>query len=143
MNRNYFEKKHRSVQAKQAAQTVKKALEEDPTVFLYDEVYDEMASERTEKKAQAKADRKPKYIGGLLKNAERRQRENDRRTEKMAQKELEKEADKYSDKEAFVTGAYKRKMEEMQRLEEEERRQDAIDGNFVSIKNKTIYTWYT
>lgn len=107
---------------------MKKALEEDPTVFQYDEVYDDMEKERNEKKEQAKGDRKPKYIHELLKTAERRNRENERRIEKQVQRDREKEGDMYKDKEAFVTGAYKRKMEELKRLEEEEQRQDAIDG---------------
>lgn len=116
------------MQNKQAAQTVKKALQEDPTVFQYDEVYDDMEKARNDKKEKARSDKKPKYIHELMKTAERRQRENERRIEKQVQKDLEKEGDEFKDKEAFVTSAYKKKMEELQRLEEEEKRQDAIDG---------------
>ncbi|ODM95042.1 Nuclear speckle splicing regulatory protein 1 [Orchesella cincta] len=131
-----------SMQHKQAAQTLKKALEEDPTVFQYDEVYDEMDKDRTEKREKAKGDKKPKYIGELMKTAERRQRENERRIEKQAQKDIEKEGDMYKDKEAFVTGAYKRKMEELKRLEDEEKRQDAIDDMAEVTKQKDLSGFY-
>ncbi|ODM90837.1 Nuclear speckle splicing regulatory protein 1 [Orchesella cincta] len=116
------------MQHKQAALILQKALEEDPTVFQYDELYDEMDKKRISNREEAKGSQAPKYIQNLMKMAERRQRENERRIEKVAQKELEKEGDLFKDKEAFVTGAYKRKMEELRRLEEEEKREDALDG---------------
>lgn len=44
-----------------------KAVEEDPTVYQYDEVYDEMDQRRKESKLSRKdLDKKPKYIGRLI-----------------------------------------------------------------------------
>lgn len=41
-----------------------KAVEEDPTVYQYDEVYDEMDQKRKDSKLSRKdLDKKPKYIG--------------------------------------------------------------------------------
>lgn len=69
-----------------------KAVEEDPTVFQYDEIYDEMEQQRKESKlAKKNQDRKPKYINRLLATAEKRKRENERRIERQVQKEREEE----------------------------------------------------
>lgn len=70
----------------------------------------------------------PKYIQNLLTAAENRKKEDERRTERKVQKEREDEGDEFRDKEAFVTSAYKKKMEEMQSAEEAERRQAQIEG---------------
>ena len=63
-------------------------------------------------------DKKPRYIENLLKHAEIRNRERERLLERKVQKEREAEGDEFADKEAFVTAAYRKKMEEMQKLEE-------------------------
>lgn len=69
-----------------------KALEEDPTVYQYDEIYDDMAKQKNECKLSKKwVDKKPKYISNLIKAAERRKRENERRLERQVQKEREAE----------------------------------------------------
>ena len=57
----------------------------------------------------------------LIKSAEQRKIESERRTERKVQKERETEGDMYQDKEAFVTSAYKAKLAELKKLEEEER----------------------
>merc|ERR1712212_867451 len=99
-----------------------KALEEDPTVFQYDEVYDKIDENKVEEQAKKKeVDRAPKYIKNLLKAAEIRNKEFERRVERKVQKEREAEGEMYADKDSFVTGAYRRKMEEMAKEEEEER----------------------
>lgn len=68
------------------------ALEEDPTVFQYDELYDDMEQKKRESKlARKDIDRKPKYISKLLEAAERRKKENERRIERQVQKEREAE----------------------------------------------------
>ena len=46
----------------------------------------------------------------------------------MAQKELEKEKGEFDDKERFVTSAYKKKLEERKKLEEELAREAALEG---------------
>lgn len=106
-----------------------KALEEDPTVYQYDEIYDEMDQKRKETKlAKKDVDRKPKYINRLLVAAERRKRENERRIERQVQKERELEGEEFKDKESFVTSAYKKKLEEMKELEEQERREEYLES---------------
>jgi hypothetical protein len=70
----------------------------------------------------------PRYIQSLLKQAERRKREQERRLEREVQKEREAEGDEFKDKEEFITSAYRKKLEEFKKLDEEERRQDQIDG---------------
>jgi coiled-coil domain-containing protein 55 len=108
---------------------MKKALRDDPTVYQYDELYDEMEEKREDSKAKQKGEKKPKYIENLIKTAERRKREFEERTEREVQKEREAEGDEFKDKEAFVTGAYRQKMEELEKAKDAERHQDEIDGN--------------
>lgn len=104
-------------------------MEEDPTVFQYDELYDDMQERRKESKLSQKGlDRKPKYINKLLQTAERRKRENERRIERQVQKEREQEGEEFKDKESFVTSAYRKKLEEMKELEEQERREDYLES---------------
>ena len=87
------------------------ALEEDPTVFQYDEVYDQLEKKKEEekesKKDQKEKDRKPKYMDKLLQTAKEREQEFERRQERAAQREREKEGDMYADKEKFVTSAFR------------------------------------
>ena len=68
-----------------------------------------------------------------MKAAENRKRENERRTERVVQKEREEEKGKYNDSEVFVTGAYRKKMLEMQKLEDEEKRKDQMEGVYFMI----------
>ena len=109
---------------------MKKALEEDASIYEYDEIYDGMQAKSRQEKEKKKAaeDKKPKYIDNLLKTAARRQREHEERVEREVQKEREKEGDEFKDKEEFVTSAYRKKMEELEKLKEEEERLDSIDG---------------
>jgi coiled-coil domain-containing protein 55 len=69
-----------------------------------------------------------------MKAAALRQMEFERRQDRKIQKEREDEGDLFSDKESFVTEAYRQRMEERQRLDEEERNQDQIEGRFVFIE---------
>lgn len=70
----------------------------------------------------------PKYIGNLLRTAEARKAEQERRTERKVQKEREAEGDEFGDKEAYVTPAYRAKLAELKRLEEEERLRELTEG---------------
>ncbi|KAK9703563.1 Nuclear speckle splicing regulatory protein 1, N-terminal [Popillia japonica] len=106
-----------------------KAVEEDPTVYQYDEIYDKMEKEKLDSKLSRKElDKKPKYIGKLLAAADKRKRENERRIERQVQKEREAEGDEFKDKEAFVTTAYRKKLEELKKLEEEEKREEYLES---------------
>lgn len=107
-----------------------RALEEDPTIFQYDELYDDMENKRKEAKITTKTaeEKKPKYIKTLLETAEKRKREYERRIERQVQKERDAEGEMYKDKESFVTSAYKQKLEEMQQAEEEEKRAEYLES---------------
>ncbi|XP_044738784.1 nuclear speckle splicing regulatory protein 1 [Chrysoperla carnea] len=105
-----------------------KALEEDPTVYQYDEVYDEMDEKKKQSKlARKDVEKKPKYINRLLQSAARRKRENELRIERQVQKDRLAEGDTYKDKEEFVTSAYRKKLEELRELEEQEKREEYLE----------------
>ena len=81
-----------------------------------------------------------KYIGNLLKAAEQRKRDLERRIEKTVQKEREAEKGLYDDKEAFVTDAYQRKMEQIRQEEERERKQEELEGisGFIFVCDRRL-----
>nr|CAG4640350.1 EOG090X0D2W [Daphnia pulex] len=131
----------KSMQRNQARQVALKALAEDPTVFQYDEVYDEMQQKKEEKKPP-KEERKPKYIGNLLKTAELRKVELERRVERKVQKERETEGDTFNDKESFVTPAYRAKLAELKKLEEEERLRELREASLDVTKQQDLSGFY-
>lgn len=112
---------------KQALINAERALEEDPTIFQYDEIYSEIHVD-TEKKKEEKKKQEPKYIKKLLQNAEKRKRENELRIERSVQKEREAEGDMFKDKEKFVTASYRKKLEENKKLEEEEKEEERLEA---------------
>lgn len=128
----------------QAKKVQQKALAEDPTIFQYDELYDDMKDEReAAKKANVSSDKlKPRYIGKLLETAEKRKKEEERRKERLVQKEREAEGEMYKDKESFVTSAYREKLEEMRKAEEEEKRQEYLESIGDVTKQKDLGGFY-
>lgn len=121
---------HSGGMKKQAKLKVAAALAEDPTVYQYDEVYEQMEEKKQEENAAKNADKatkKPRYIQNMIKNAERQKRENERRIERQVQKDREAEGEQFADKEKFVTSAYRKKMEENAKLDEEEEHMDRIE----------------
>jgi len=128
---------------KQSKIQMAKALEEDPTVFQYDEVYDDIERKKeVEKESKKDVDRKPKYVHNLLKAADERQKEFERRIERQVQKEREKEGDEFADKESFVTSAYRKKMEEIAIQEEEEARMERIESALDVTKQNNMDGFY-
>lgn len=113
---------------KQIKLNMQKALKENPTIFQYDEVYDDIERKKDQSKTTKDEKKKPKYIQNLLKAAERRKKEQEYRIERMVQKEREAEGTMYADKESFVTSAYRAKLEEFKRMEEEENRMDKLEA---------------
>ncbi|KAF8714791.1 hypothetical protein HU200_027319 [Digitaria exilis] len=105
----------------QVEEQQKKAMEEDPSVFAYDEVYDDMKEKEARPKMQDKVVRESKYIAQLKEKAEQRKREQDIIYERKLQKERSKEDHLFGDKDKFVTSAYRKKLEEQQKWLEEER----------------------
>ncbi|KAG5446775.1 Nuclear speckle splicing regulatory protein 1 [Clonorchis sinensis] len=110
-----------------------KAIEEDPSVFQYDEIYEDIRSEKDRQVNDilGGSKKESKYVGRLLKTAEERKLERELCLERKAQKEIEADAEQYGDKEAFVTSAYKEKLKQLQELvskrEEEQAREDYMD----------------
>ncbi|XP_015592803.1 nuclear speckle splicing regulatory protein 1 [Cephus cinctus] len=127
---------------KQTQLTMKKALKENPTVYQYDEVYDEMERTKEESKAVKKEEKKPKYITNLLLAADRRKREQEHRIERMVQKEREAEGAMFADKESFVTSAYRAKLEEFKKMEEEELRMDRLESIGDVTKQQDMSGFY-
>ncbi|KAL1241558.1 Nuclear speckle splicing regulatory protein [Trichinella spiralis] len=128
----------------QHAVQIENALIEDPTAFQYDEVYDEMQEKRKNRKEdnEAKKDRKPKYVHSLLAAAHRRQMEYEAVEERKQQREREAEGDQFADKEVFVTGTYRRKLEELQKHNEEMERKDRLDAMMDVSKQKDLSGFY-
>jgi coiled-coil domain-containing protein 55 len=117
------------------AQAAAAAAVEDPSVYDYDGVYDSFKAPAAAPKK--KEERKSKYIGDLLKSADKRNQEKEAIHErKVAREQAEEDAkEEYQGKEKFVTKAYKRKLEERKRFEaEEEVRQREEDANDVTKK---------
>ena len=73
----------------------------------------------------------------MMKQAERREKEHEIVYERKLAKEREKDEHLFSDKEKFVTGAYKRKLEEQKKWLAEERlrelREERDDVSSVSL----------
>ncbi|KOC66181.1 Nuclear speckle splicing regulatory protein 1 [Habropoda laboriosa] len=113
---------------KQTKLNMQKALKEDPTIFQYDEIYDDIERIKDQSKNIKDEKKKPRYIQNLLKAAERRKKEQEYRIERMVQKEREAEGAMYADKESFVTSAYRAKLEEFKRMEEEENKMDRLEA---------------
>lgn len=130
-------------EARRARLMQEKALEEDPSVFQYDEHFDEMESKRNEvKEAKKKEVKNAKYIGRLLEYSEKRKIENERRIERQVQKEREEEGDEFKDKESFVTSSYRKKLEELKKAEEEEKREEYLESIGDVTKQQNMDGFY-
>nr|CAG4650464.1 EOG090X0D2W [Sida crystallina] len=140
-SRTVAKAEEKSMQRNQARQAALKALAEDPTIFQYDEVYDEMEQKKAEQKP-VKEEKKPKYIANLLRTAEHRKVEFERRTERKVQKERESEGDMFQDKESFVTPAYRAKLAELKKAEEEESRRERIEEYLDVTKQRDMSGFY-
>ncbi|XP_023508935.2 nuclear speckle splicing regulatory protein 1 isoform X5 [Equus caballus] len=129
---------------KQTKLAIQKALAEDSTVYEYDSIYDEMQKKKEESnpKLLLGKDRKPKYIHNLLKAVEIRKKEQEKRMEKKIQREREMEKGEFDDKEAFVTSAYKKKLQERAEEEEREKRAAALEARLDVTKQKDLSGFY-
>ncbi|KAM4620607.1 nuclear speckle splicing regulatory protein 1 [Polymixia lowei] len=129
---------------KQTRLEMQKALEQDSTVYDYDGVYDDIQKQRAEsnKKILGGTDRKPKYINQLLKAVEERKKEQERRDERKIQKEREAEGEQFADKEAYVTSAYKQKLQERKEELEREKREAEMEAALDVKKQKDLSGFY-
>jgi len=116
---------------------INKAIEEDPSVFEYDSVYDTMKEENA-----APKEKKPRYMETLLKTAELRKQEDERRSEKKIQKEREAEGDEFADKDAFITSAYKEKLEELKAANLKEQREKQCEDILDVRKQNDLTGFY-
>ncbi|CAN7984912.1 unnamed protein product, partial [Ixodes hexagonus] len=132
----------RNLKKMQTQLQLQKAIEQDPTVFEYDAVYDDLKRDQEEKKQETKKDSKPRYIEQLLKAAENRKKEGDRRMQRKIQKERDTEGEVFADKEAYVTQAYRKKMQEMQEEEEKEMRRQQVEDMMDVTKQKDLTGFY-
>ncbi|XP_012216056.1 nuclear speckle splicing regulatory protein 1 [Linepithema humile] len=127
---------------KQTKLDIQKALNEDPTIYQYDEVYDDMERTKSQANLTKQIEKKPRYIQNLLKTADRRKKEQEHRIERMVQKEREAEGDMYADKESFVTSAYRAKLEEFKKMEEEEVRMNRLEAIGDVTKQQDMSGFY-
>ncbi|EDV38510.1 uncharacterized protein Dana_GF19403 [Drosophila ananassae] len=119
------------------------ALEEDPTIFQYDELYDEMDKGREEQKqTKSKEPKKPKYINKLMEHAERRKLEKELRIERQVQKDRDAEGEKFKDKDTYVTAAYRKKLESIRQLQEQEQRDEYLEAIGDVTKQKDLDGFY-
>lgn len=128
---------------KEVEELHKKALEEDPSAFAYDEVYEEMLEKKALPVAQDRQERKPRYIQALIEKTKVREREHEIIYERKLAKERSKEDHLFGDKEKFVTGAYKRKLAEQAKwLEEERLRQLREEREDITKKGGDMSEFY-
>ncbi|CDY30559.1 BnaA04g15740D [Brassica napus] len=127
---------------KETEEQLKKALEEDPSAFAYDEVIDDIKQKAIVPKLQDRQDRKPRYVQHLMKKAEQRQKEHEIVYERKLAKEREKDDDLFSGKEKFITGAYKRKLEEQKKWLAEERLRELREERDDVTKKKDLSDFY-
>ncbi|KAM8720885.1 hypothetical protein ACLKA7_006861 [Drosophila subpalustris] len=120
-----------------------KALAEDPTIFQYDELYDDMDNKREEaKESKRQEPRKAKYISRLMEHAERRKLENELRIERQVQKDREAEGEKFKDKDTYVTAAYRKKLESIRQLQEQDERDEYLEAIGDVTKQKDLDGFY-
>lgn len=78
-----------------------------------------------------------------MKAAAKRQMEFEKLQERKIHKERQEEGDLWKDKEVFVTSAYRKKMEERAKIEEEEKNQDKIEELLDVRKAKDLSGFYS
>lgn len=127
---------------KETEEQHKKDLEEDPSAYAYDDVYDDMKHKAVVPKLQDRQDRKPRYVQHLMKKAEQRQKEHEIVYERKLAKEREKDDHLFSGKEKFITGAYKRKLEEQKKWLAEERLRELREEKDDVTKKKDLSDFY-
>eukprot|EP00041_Stephanoeca_diplocostata_P008554 m.126636 g.126636 ORF g.126636 m.126636 type:complete len:363 (+) comp17381_c0_seq8:106-1194(+) len=119
-----------------------KAMEEDATVFQYDEVYDEIDQKKGEdvqrRQGKKAEDKRPKLIYQLMANAKKKKLQDELREERQAQREREIEGEAFADKDVFVTGAYKKKLIELKAAAEEDRRKELEEERNDVTKKKDL-----
>lgn len=120
----------------------------DPSVYYYDEVYDDMKKEEASEKEATetkshKTKRESKYIQGLIETANQRKSDNEIRKFKRYAREREdaEEQGQLDGVEVIVTSAYRRKLDEIDKLNAEKKqrldKEKSRELNFTSSKRES------
>ena len=107
-----------SIERKAAAaqKETQRAMEQNPEIYNYDDHYDSFKQRQIKaQKVQEleKINRTPKYSHKIIERANQRKTESERLKINKSRKERESENGAFEDKEAFVTPAYRLKLEQM------------------------------
>ena len=140
-----MEAQGRKAQAK-AEQEYRKLLEKDPNAFAFDEVYDSIQEKRDLAKGESVGsdEKKSKYIEQLMENTKQREFEYERATERLHQKEQKAEEEIHGKaNEVFVTGAYKKRLEERRQWELEQARKAELEAKQDVRKRGNLTGFYT
>ncbi|KAI1732526.1 coiled-coil domain-containing protein 55 domain-containing protein [Ditylenchus destructor] len=135
-----FDIKYGNIKAKDQ-RIIEKVLEEDPTAYEYDSVYEEsqrQKNEKTEEQRKADVEKKPKYADKIITAHKKRELEKLLHDENTYKKERAKEAGEFEDKEVYVTGAYRKQIEERNQFREEIEKDDALDS-LVNVKDQGLW----
>lgn len=132
-------KTHSKLVERQAA----KLLQEDPTVFSYDEVYEEECSAPLSQNLHTDALEQKKRVGLVLRSApekgqsryltkiiaatDNRKVEQQIIEDKLLKKKREEEGNMFGDKEEFLTAAYKEELKKRNQFEEDMKNKDQVD----------------
>jgi len=124
----------------------KAILEEDPSAFDYDGVYDQIKEQQRKTEnfrsmQRLEESKKPKYIEALMKKAQERKREQDIFYDRKLQKERQKETEDFGGKDKFITSAYKKKLIEDKKWQEEEAKRLAKEEDVT--KKKDLSSFYS
>lgn len=115
--------------------------EVDPSVYYYDEVYDEMKNESNNEDEEANSSRGKsardsttkgsKYIQGLIESADQRKSEKEiRKFKKYARdRQAAEEKGELDETDVYITSTYKRRFEDIKRIDEEKRQQIASEDD--------------
>lgn len=101
--------------------------EVDPSIYYYDEVYDDMKNESDNKDKESNGrnndgPKGSKYIQGLMENANQRKSEKELRKFKKYARDREEAESDAEETDIYITPTYKKKLEEIQRIDEAKRR---------------------
>ncbi|KAI9223016.1 coiled-coil domain-containing protein 55-domain containing protein [Blastocladiella britannica] len=117
--------------AARTEKVLEEALAEDASAFDYDGVYDAIKARDTAAAAARKgaaADSGPRYMHKILHSAELRKLDHLKAQTTKYRVEAERDKAEFGDSEKFVTGAYREKLAEIKRMEDEQEAKAAADA---------------
>jgi len=133
-----------AARAQKAAQEA--AAQGEQEAFEYDAVFDKLNAHREAKQVERSdaSGGESKYISRLLETAKQREMTQEQAREKAKRREMDKEAEAMGPAdEVFVTGAYKRKLEEQRKWEAEVEARDKEDEKNDVTKKDSLTGFYS